>query len=117
MEPAALADTNIPSRQVAINGSGTLAAVIACVSLSDPSAGCQDALYIKRVSSGEVSRVTNECMLPWRPLTGLGWISDSTVQVDQWASPSFGNRFVIDVISGLLVALDPLGGDRTSSKR
>jgi hypothetical protein len=95
---------------IASNGNG-LSAIVACIPLAGNGAPCQDRLLVRNDATNQLLEITNDCFLPWRPLRGLVWLSEDSLQLEQWASPTYGTRYVIDLSLSAVTRFEHLRGD------
>jgi hypothetical protein len=87
-----------------------LSALVACLPLSAGADMCQDHLLVRDEATGQLLDISSECFLPWRPISSVEWLSEGVLQLDQWASPAYGNRYVIDLALGAVTRIEHLNG-------
>ncbi len=91
------------TRNTAVDQSDYLKAYIVCLPISGTTAGCQDKLFVEDTATQKTYELKATCLLPWRPFSNLAWTTDKILLFEQWANPSFGHRFSVDVSTGKMI--------------
>jgi hypothetical protein len=102
VETQATANTQL-TRDTAVNQSDYLKAYIACLPISGTITTCQDRLFVEDIATQKAHELKATCFLPWRPFSNLAWTTDTILVFEQWANPSFGHRFTVDISNGKML--------------
>ncbi|MDM7991817.1 MAG: hypothetical protein QUS11_00720 [Candidatus Fermentibacter sp.] len=71
----------------------------------------QERLFVEDSGTGRRFALEWPQRLPWRPVSGLVWISDSLLVFTQWSQPGFGYCYAVDVPGQRLVLALALSGE------
>ncbi len=71
----------------------------------------QERLFIEETGTGRRFALEWPQRLPWRPVSGLLWVSDSLLVFTQWSQPGFGYCYAVDVPGQRLVLALALSGE------
>ena len=94
---------SVPLRGITTNQRGSSNAFLACAPESEGSSQCHDRVFVENIETGQLFELQDECFLPWRPYTNLGWSTDEILVFDQWANPNYGHHFAVLITSGELI--------------
>lgn len=95
-------------RESVTNEAGTYRATILCEPLAGDAQGCQDRILVEDLAVGSARELRVDCFLPWRPFSELSWAEDNVLAFDQWASPTYGHHFEVDVEARQLLRALPI---------
>lgn len=95
-------------RQSVTSPAGSYRAFVVCQPLAAEPEVCQDRIFVEDLAVGSVLELRADCFLPWRPFSNLSWSADTVLQFVQWANPSFGHRFEVNVKARQLVRAQEL---------
>jgi hypothetical protein len=94
--------------QVISNPAGSHRAFVVCQPTAAESEVCQESVFVENLAAGSILELRADCLLPWRPFSNLSWPADHVLQFDQWANPSFGHRYEVNVETHQLLRAQPI---------